>query len=241
MAPRRTALYRPDPRNPRLRRAVVANVDVVVIVAAVREPDLRPGLIDRYLVAIEQGGAQAALCLNKTDLEDDAHAASLAAVASLYRDLGLQVFPCSALQSSGLDPLRQLLAGKLAALVGHSGVGKSSLINALQPDLDLLTGSVSTEGSGRHTTTRATLYQLAGDVRIIDTPGIRELGLWQPTLDDLHEGFPDLAGAAGGCRFSNCSHSHEPGCGVQRAVEAGEVSAARYATYRRILDSLGDG
>lgn len=243
---RRTYLARPDPLNPHQRRVVVANVDVVVQVASVRRPALRPALVDRYLVAIQQGGAEAILCVNKIDLVGDDEREEALAPLDAHRGL-LPIVPTSAETGEGIDTLRRLLAGKIAAFVGHSGVGKSSLVNALDPSIDAETGTVSDAvDKGRHTTTRSSLYVLGADgsgddfepIRVVDTPGIREFGLVDLSPEELREYFPDLVELAAGCRFSDCTHDHEPSCAVRAAVEAGELAEARYQTYRRILRSL---
>ncbi len=241
--PRRTTLSRPDPHNPRLERVIAANIDVAVHVASVVEPPLRPALIDRYLIAIDRGGAEALICVNKIDLlPDAAERRRLLERLACYRDLAPAILPTSALTGEGLDALRAHLAGKTAVFVGHSGVGKSSLLNALDPDLDAATAGVAgSRRSGRHTTTGASLYHLSGDIRVIDTPGIREFGLWQLSPEQLRAFFPDFDRHASRCRFNDCSHSHEPDCGVRAAGEAGDLPRARFETYLRILASLKTG
>ena len=239
--PRRTWLARPDPLNPRLQRVVAANIDVVVQVASVVKPPLRPALVDRYLVAIQHGGAQPVICINKLDLLSQAERRRELAPLAPYRDLGVPLIECSAEANQGIDELRALLRGKTSAFVGHSGVGKSSLVNALSPSTDAATGAVSeSRGTGRHTTTRSSLYTLDGDIRLIDTPGIREFGLWNLTAETLRDYFPDFDDYAGACRFHNCTHSHEPSCAVRDGAENAdeELSAARYRTYLRILETL---
>lgn len=236
--PRRSILARPDPHNPRRQRVIAANVDVVVVVAALVDPPLRPALVDRFLIAIDRGGATPLLVVNKVDLvTDPAELEERLAVLAPHRAHGLDVIVASVPQGRGLDPLRQALAGKTAAFVGHSGVGKSSLVNALQPGLDLATAAVSGGGTGRHTTTGSCLYHLDGDIDLIDTPGIREFGLWRLDADELPDYFPDFS-TADPCHFANCSHTHEPHCGVQAAVDDGRIPRHRYDTYRRILASL---
>ena len=241
--PRRTTLSRPDPRNHRRQRVIAANIDIAVHVASVVEPPLRPALIDRYLIAIERGGAAAAICVNKIDLLPTAEARrEVMDRLRGYAHLAGAILPCSAVTGEGLERLRGLLAGRTAVLVGHSGVGKSSLLNALDPDLGAGIGQVSVAlGKGRHTTTRSNLYRLAGDIRIVDTPGIRELGLWQLEAPELDTYFPEFAPLARQCRFSDCRHSHEPACAVRAAAETDEHLLARYQTYRRILSSLDCG
>ncbi len=239
---RRTTLSRPDPHNPRLERVIAANIDVAVHVASVVEPPLRPALIDRYLIAIERGGAEAVICVNKIDLlAVPAERRRQLEQLDSYRRLGLEILPTSAVTGEGLDALHTLLAGKTAVFAGHSGAGKSSLLNALDPDSGAATAGTGGRGKGRHTTTRSSLYRLEGDIRIIDTPGIRELGLWQLTTQELRAYFPDFEPHAVGCRFNDCSHRHEPDCAVRQAVESGDVARARFETYLRILASLESG
>ncbi len=241
--PRRTVLSRPDPRNPRDERVIAANIDIAVHVESVAQPPLRPALVDRYLIAIARGGADAAVCVNKMDLLSgtEERLRELAKLAP-YRALGLSILPCSAKTGEGLDDLHKLLAKRTAVFVGHSGVGKSSILNALAPGLDADTGAVTRRsGTGRHTTTRSSLYRLEDGIRVIDTPGIREFGLWQLTEDELAAYFADFEEHAARCRFRDCAHTHEPDCGVRAAVEAGELSAARHEAYLRIRASLASG
>lgn len=239
--PRRTVLSRPDPQQPRQERVIAANVDVVVQVSSVVRPPLNLALIDRYLIAIERGGAEPLICVNKIDLVDADGIAAALAELDVYRSMGLRVLACSARTGTGIGALRAALAGRTAVFVGASGVGKSSLLNALAPELELATSEVSRRHArGRHTTTRACLYRLDGDVRLIDTPGIRELGLWAITPDELRLYFPELAAAALHCRFNDCGHTHEPDCAVRAAVGEGRIPEARYATYVRILESLSE-
>ena len=232
--PRRTVLSRTDPGNPHLERVIAANIDIVVNVVSLKSPPLRPGLIDRYLIATGRSGAEPLLCVNKIDLL--ANAAELEPVRP-YQDAGVPVILCSASTGEGIARLLEALAGKVCVFAGHSGVGKSSLLNALDPRLDLITGAVS-EGNdkGRHTTTSSALYHLPGGAVVIDTPGIREFGLWDVTAGDLQLYYREFAACT--CAFSDCSHSHEPDCGVKAAVESGQIGEARYQGYLRILASL---
>lgn len=232
--PRKTKLSRPDPVNDHRERVIVANIDTVVIVVSVGSPPLHPRLIDRYLIAVQRGGARAVVAVNKLDLPHDP--AELEALKP-YEAAGIPIHRCSAEARQGLPTLREELHGQVAAFVGHSGVGKSSLLNALRPELALAVGSVS-EGNqrGAHTTRRSTLYRLDGGTSIIDTPGIRSFGLWALTSDEVEEAFPEFQGLV--CRFRDCKHVHEPGCAVRAAVEAGEVSPYRYETFIRLRETV---
>lgn len=231
VAPRRTTLSRGDPANPNRERVIAANIDILVIVAAITDPPFRPSLVDRYLVAAARGGIQPILCLTKVDLSSDTSA------ADVYRDAGVPVVHCSIKNGTGIDELRGLLAGSLAVFAGHSGVGKSSLLNAVAREDRARTGKVSdASGKGRHTTTSSKLHELPNGARIIDTPGIREFGLGAVTPDELHGAFPEIAACQ--CKFRDCQHKAEPGCGVLAAVEAGEIAKARYASYVRIAAEL---
>jgi len=236
--PRHTVLSRPDPLNPHLQRLIAANIDVVIHVVSVKAPPLRPRLIDRFLIAIQRGGAQAAICVNKIDLLDDDERARELASLDPYRALGVPVIACSVKGNEGIAELRALVDGKTCALVGHSGVGKSSILNALDERLDITTGELHKRGTGRHTTTASTLHDLGDDTYLIDTPGIREFGLWNMTLDTLRDYFPEFAEPGEYCRFNDCTHLHEPGCAVKERAEAGELSGARYDAYVRLAEDL---
>lgn len=232
--PRRTALSRTDPHNPNLERVIAANIDVVVNVVSLKSPPLRTGLIDRYLIAIGKSGAEPLVCVNKIDLLEDARELD---PLRAYQDAGIPVVCCSAATGEGLGRLSDALAAKLCVFAGHSGVGKSSLLNALDPRLHVETGSVSLANEkGTHTTTASALYHLPNDATVIDTPGIREFGLWDVTQADVRRYYREFDAYA--CAFSDCSHTHEPGCGVMAAVGSGAISEARYQGYLRILGSV---
>ena len=235
--PRRTALSRPDPGNPNIERVIVANVDLIGVVVSLKTPPLHPRIIDRYLIAIQRGGAEPLLVVNKLDLASPSDRKIELGKLEPYTAAGVGTVYCSADSGEGMPALRERLKGKLCAFVGHSGVGKSSLLNALKPELDLKAKAVS-EGYGRgtHTTTASTLYDLGDGTRIIDTPGIRSFGLWKLEPDELQWYFPEFAEWSQQCKFRDCTHSHEPECGVRRAAEEGRINCARHETYRRLLN-----
>lgn len=233
--PRRTLIARPDPSNSNLQQVMVANVDQLLIVAAWREPHIWPELIDRYLITAARYGIAPLICVNKVDLAESRDA--IEAKIGPYRVLGHHVLLTSAATGEGLDALRAALAGTITALAGLSGVGKSTLLTAIQPDFALRTAEVNHEwGQGRHTTTQATMLPFGPDGYVIDTPGIREFGLAGLSRAELAVFYPEFAGL--GCRFSNCAHLHEPDCAVREGVRAGRLSPMRYHAYRKILETL---
>ncbi|NIA12854.1 MAG: ribosome small subunit-dependent GTPase A, partial [Nitrospiraceae bacterium] len=235
LAPRRSKLSRLAHAHSRLEEQVIAaNVDVLAVVTSALRPRFKPGIVDRYLLAAEAGGVGVLLVVNKMDLVD----AEPKAVAP-YRDLGLAVVNTSATAGRGIDTLHEALAGKVGVFAGQSGVGKSSLLNALAPHLDIATKEVSAStDKGRHTTSASRLHVLEGGTRLIDTPGIRQLGVWGISPEELAFYFPELSEAAGDCRFRNCTHIHEPDCAVLAAIERGDLPKARYESYLRIRSSL---
>ncbi len=234
--PRRSVLARPDPGATARRLILAANVDYAVVVAAAVDPPFRPGLVDRFLVALQFSDIDAVLCVNKIDLCDPEQVAALEQQLQPFRELGLPVFTCSAEREIGLAAIQDQLAGSTCVFVGHSGVGKSSLLNAMDPSVEQRTGSVREfDGRGRHTTTGSSMFFLPRDTRIIDTPGIRGFSVEDLPAEMIRAAFPEFI-AAGRCRFNDCTHVEEPDCAVQAAVENGVAWEPRYHSYLRMLD-----
>jgi ribosome biogenesis GTPase len=232
LLPRTNQLSRSDSHNRALEHIFAANVDRLLIIGSIEQPSLRPALIDRYLLIAHYNGIEPLIVLNKADLGDPEP------WRALYARLGYTV--CRTVVSSGqrqLDQLDEHLRGRSCVVAGQSGVGKSSLIRALAPDLAIRIGDISQVlQKGRHTTTSARSYLLPEGICLMDTPGIRECGIPPMSRLDVALHYRDIAALHHDCRFPNCSHSHEPGCAVKAAVEAGTIASSRYDSYRSIID-----
>lgn len=236
---RSTTLSRPDPLHKHRERVIAANIDLVVHVASVIEPPLRPGLIDRFLIAIQRGGASPLVVVNKIDLVPEELREDLLSPLDPCRAIGIPILLLSTKSREGVEELRQRLLGRTSVFVGHSGVGKSSIVRAMKPEVTIKVQGISVKrGTGRHTTTRATLYELGSDTRVIDTPGIREFGLWQVDPSELRFYFPEFSELAVKCRFNDCLHIEEPECAVKPAVESEAISPERYASYVKMVEEL---
>lgn len=218
---------------------LVANIDRAWVVQSVRLPKPNPGFVDRFLVMAEANDIPAGLVLNKVDLLAPDDEADIDALASLYRSLDYPVLLTSAEDGAGMNDLMEALRDRVSVVAGPSGVGKSTLLNRVEPTLDLRTAEVSQKTrKGRHTTTNAALYPLAFGGYVVDTPGIREFGLIDLDAAELGHCFVEFRPHAGACYFPNCTHDHEPDCAVKAAVEAGVISEQRYRSYLNMLDSL---
>lgn len=235
--PRRNFFVRADERQ--RQHVIAANLDQVLIVVAARPLPSRD-LLERYLVAVHSLGIEPVIVLNKTDLEvpadETAAGASVLAHMPDYEALGYTVIRTSCKTEPGITGLQSVLKDRTSILVGQSGVGKSSLINQLLPDLDIQTGALSTStGKGTHTTTSTMLYQFTGGGYLIDSPGVWEYGIWKLENEELAAGFIEFGSWLGQCRFNNCVHATEPDCAIKQAVADGHIRDWRYQSYLRLL------
>ena len=223
------------PRRNSFIRPAVANVDALVVFAANVNPVTEPFLIDRVAAIAGDQGVQVILCVNKCDLDPAVN------LVSIYEKAGFTVISTSAETGEGVEELREIIAGKLSAFTGNSGVGKSSILNRLCPELELATGEVSEKlGRGRHTTRHVELYRLGEDTFVADTPGFSSFDTDQMEVilkENLQYSFPDFGAYIGKCRFDDCSHRKEPGCAVREAVEDGSIGKSRYDSYLRLYES----
>jgi len=235
---RDTALARPGVAGQ--EKAIAANITQLVVVLAC-QPEPTGYMSDQYLIAAERIGVRGLICLNKADLLDEDARSRFRERFAHYESIGYPVIQISAKTEHGLDPLRERLRDQTSILVGQSGVGKSSLINALLPREQVLEGSLSaTTGLGRHTTSAATLYPLDSGGELIDSPGVRSFRLGELTRQELERGFREFIPFLGQCRFHNCAHLAEPGCAVRAAVKAGQIRPERLESYRHMVASTGD-
>ena len=236
LVPRRNYIIRRASNLSKESHIIASNIDRAMLVVTLSSPRTAPEFVDRFLITCEAYSIPATILLAKIDLAEDRRE-EVDAFRATYESAGYEVVEISAKFGTGLDRVKELVAGRTTLIAGNSGVGKSTLIGALEPTLDVRTGEISqSHNKGRHTTTFSTMYPLTGGGSIIDTPGVKGFGLIDIEDAELCRYFPDMMRYAPDCRYYNCTHVHEPDCAVVRAVEKGEIAYSRYESYLKILD-----
>ncbi|MDE5963019.1 MAG: ribosome small subunit-dependent GTPase A [Alistipes sp.] len=234
IAPRTNYVIRRASNLSKESHIIAANIDRALLLVTLQSPATPTEFVDRFLVTCEAYKIPVVIVLSKRDLQDDA---AIAEFSTIYRTAGYEVLEVSAVTGAGMARIRELLAEGTTLLSGNSGVGKSTLIGTIDPQIDIRTGEISqSHAKGRHTTTFSTMYPLANGGMVIDTPGIKGFGLIDIDDAELWHYFPEMMRVAPDCRFYNCTHTHEPGCAVVEAVRNGEIAAARYESYLKMLD-----
>ena len=241
LLPRRNYVNRISPANRRQHHIIASNLDQSLLIATIKEPRTSTGFIDRFLVTCEAFHIPAIIVFNKSDLHEEHETAVYEERKAIYEKVGYRVLLTSVEEEKGLDVLKETLYGKTTLISGHSGVGKSSIINAILEGVNIRTTEVSDwSGKGMHTTTFAEMYDLPEGGRIIDTPGMREFAIADITKDEFSHFFPEMKLRLNECQFNNCMHINEPGCAIKKAVLDGEIHEDRYISYCTILDSMAD-
>lgn len=236
---RKNYITRTSPANKHKHHIIASNIDQSLLFATLKDPKTSQGFIDRFLITSEAYQIPSIIVFNKSDLYKEKELEKFAEVKSIYEAIGYKVMGMSIEKNIGVEEVKNLLKDKTTLLSGHSGVGKSSFINIIFPELQLKTQDVSGwSGKGLHTTTFAEMFNLPFGGRIIDTPGIRELGLVDIPKQELSHYFPEMRELINDCQFNNCMHMNEPGCAVKEAVQAGSIHIDRYISYCNILDKI---
>lgn len=234
--PRRNFIERKSTKLSKISHVIAANIDVLFLMVTLKEPRTSPGFIDRFLVSAEGFRIPVCLVFNKMDLYTESERETVAKLTQLYAGIGYGTLHTSIVTGVGIEELRRRVGQRVCMFGGHSGTGKSALINALAPELQLRTGEISRQHlKGQHTTTFAEMFPLA-DGFVVDTPGIKEFGLIQYSKEEVRDYFPEIRKYNNCCRFDNCIHVHEPGCAVREAVKQGVISPLRYQNYLSIIE-----
>jgi ribosome biogenesis GTPase / thiamine phosphate phosphatase len=234
---RRNYIIRRSTKLSKQTHIIAANIDHAYVMATLIEPRTSTGFIDRFFVTAEAYAIPATVIFNKKDLLEEEELDYVEQLMQLYRNLGYGAYLISASDNDDVKQLQQLMQGKINLIAGHSGVGKSTLINALEPSLNLKTGEISrVHSKGMHTTTFAEMHEMSGGGWIIDTPGIKELGIVDMEKEELSHYFPEMRDLLGACKYNGCHHDREPGCAVIAGVEAGKIALTRYECYLQILN-----
>ena len=232
-------MVRVSPHNKNQKHIIAANIDLALMIVTIADPRTSTGFIDRFLITAEAYHIKAVIVVNKTDLLKPKHEMILEQWKDIYSGAGYELYPVAAMQPDTLTTLKERIKDRTTLFSGHSGVGKSTLINKLLPGMDLRTHVVSGwSGKGQHTTTFAEMFDLPEGGRIIDTPGVKEFGLIDFQKEELSHYFPEMKPLINDCKFNNCMHTNDPACAVKRAVADGRISEDRYISYLNILESI---
>ncbi|MDQ6812763.1 MAG: ribosome small subunit-dependent GTPase A [Bacteroidota bacterium] len=238
---RKNYIARVSPHNKNQHHIIASNLDQSFLFATIKDPKTSQGFIDRFLVSSESFHVPAVIIFNKADIYRQKELDKFEEMKDMYQTIGYKVLLASVVNNTGVVEVKELLKDQTTLLSGHSGVGKSSLINAIFPELKLRTKEVSEwSGKGMHTTTFAEMFDLPLGGKVIDTPGLREFGLTDITKQELAHYFPEMKLRMNDCQFNNCIHTNEPGCAIKEAVNAGDIHVGRYVSYMTILDTIED-
>jgi ribosome biogenesis GTPase / thiamine phosphate phosphatase len=238
---RRNYIARISPHNKNQHHIIASNLDQSLLFATLKDPKTSQGFMDRFLVSCEAYHVPAVIIINKADIYRKKEIERFEELKEMYESIGYRIVLASVVNGQGVQDVKELLQDKISLLSGHSGVGKSSLINAIFPELNLRTLEVSGwSGKGMHTTTFAEMFDLPFGGKVIDTPGIRELGLVDIEKQELSHYFPEMRERLNNCQFNNCMHINEPGCAIKEALNEGQINVDRYVSYMSILDTMSD-
>jgi len=241
ISPRKNYVVRQSPRKKHQLHFLASNVDQVMLIVTMVEPNLKPGFIDRFLLMTETYSIPVTIVFNKSDIYNIEDMEAYWLQHSLYTSIGYNVLMASSVDGQGISRLKDILQNKTTLIAGQSGVGKSTLVNAIEPNLDLKTEEVSEfSGKGQHTTTFAEMFELSFGGYIIDTPGIKTLAFSHLEVMDVAHNFREIFALSGECRFADCTHRNEPKCAVKQALEEGNISPVRYTNYLTILEEIED-